>query len=244
MALSRLFVTMIKLVSLQRGSILLANLLLIQSVSAQVEHVSVHKRLFEIGNLPMLKLNIVAPIDDITRLEFVLTQQNNDEKLLVQHLNPFMLLLMGLIPVTDVKAKIIVRSFERGHWHELMQIGLFPENELDNNISQISHPPSASQPAYIAVNPQPSAISVSTKKCLLEYTGNESLWRLGTHYAEIWHTNVYGAMLAIYYTNLSGFNQQKINGLRKDAKLYCPTEQMQLKWVDKDSAKATFKSIE
>jgi len=45
-----------------------------QPLFAQVNHVSVHKRLFEMGNLPMLKLNIVAPVDDITRLEFVLTQ--------------------------------------------------------------------------------------------------------------------------------------------------------------------------
>ncbi|MGE6433805.1 hypothetical protein [Shewanella baltica] len=208
-------------------------------VNAQVEHISLHKRLFELGKLPMLKLNIVVSSDELVNLEFVLAQHNDEEVLLVQQLNPFMLLLLGVVPVTDINAKIIVRHSTQAQWHEFMTVGLFSENDLESKNKQVGN-------YQVLLTQKPSqqqAITLNTKAdtCLLNYTGNETLWRLGIQYAEVWHVNTYVAMLAIYYTNIHAFNQQKINGLRRDAKLYCPPTSLLLKWENNESAKAEFR---
>jgi hypothetical protein len=213
-----------------------ACLFFIPYVNAQVEHISLHKRLFELGKLPMLKLNIVVSSDELVNLEFVLAQHDDEEVLLVQQLNPFMLLLLGVVPVTDINAKIIVRHSTQAQWHELMTVGLFSENELERQVGN--------DQALLTQKPsQQQAITLNAKAdtCLLNYTGNETLWRLGIQYAEVWHVNTYAAMLAIYYTNIHAFNQQKINGLRRDAKLYCPPASLLLKWDNNESAKAEFR---
>ncbi len=80
-------------------------------------------------------------------------------------------------------------------------------------------------------------------QCLLEQQNNKTLWKLGMHYAPQWRNNVYGAMLAIFEANPKAFNKGSIHGLKADAKLRCPTEELLEKYRDINEAKVIFKSM-
>ncbi|WP_350998543.1 FimV/HubP family polar landmark protein [Shewanella sp. TB7-MNA-CIBAN-0143] len=83
---------------------------------AQVNHVSINSRQFELNNLPHLKINIVAQNDDVSRLGFYIRQLDDSldgnkvvqQKLAVQSINRFLLQLKGTDIISDVNAQLIV----------------------------------------------------------------------------------------------------------------------------------------
>jgi FimV-like protein len=83
---------------------------------AQVNHVSINSRQFELNNLPQLKINIVAQNDDASRLGFYIRQLDDSldgnkvvqQKLAVQSINRFLLQLKGTDIISDVNAQLIV----------------------------------------------------------------------------------------------------------------------------------------
>ncbi|MBB1362351.1 MAG: FimV/HubP family polar landmark protein [Shewanella sp.] len=83
---------------------------------AQVNHVSINSRQFELNNLPHLKINIVAQNDDASRLGFYIRQLDDSldgnkvvqQKLAVQSINRFLLQLKGTDIISDVNAQLIV----------------------------------------------------------------------------------------------------------------------------------------
>ncbi|WP_351016205.1 FimV/HubP family polar landmark protein [Shewanella sp. AC91-MNA-CIBAN-0169] len=83
---------------------------------AQVNHVSINSRQFELNNLPQLKINIVAQNDDASRLGFYIRQLDGSldgnkvvqQKLAVQSINRFLLQLKGTDIISDVNAQLIV----------------------------------------------------------------------------------------------------------------------------------------
>ncbi|MBB1381082.1 hypothetical protein H5071_03680, partial [Shewanella sp. SR41-2] len=76
---------------------------------AQVNHVSINSRQFELNNEPQLKINIVAQNDDASRLRFYIRQLDGNldgrnvlqQKLAVQSINRFLLQLKGTDIVSD-----------------------------------------------------------------------------------------------------------------------------------------------
>ncbi|WP_186297119.1 FimV/HubP family polar landmark protein [Shewanella algae] len=101
-------------------------LMLLTSVTrAETAHVSINQRMFELGHLPMLKVNVVADSEDMTRLEFIVRQQGAAEKLMVQPINRYMVLLLGIDEVTDKQAELLVREYRINRWHELKRLPLF-----------------------------------------------------------------------------------------------------------------------
>ena len=105
--------------------ILLFSLLFSLTVKAQVSHLSINERNFEIGHYPKIRLNIVADRSDLSRLQFSVKQAQSEEKLMVQGLNTFMLLLTGVEDVTDPDARLVIREYRTDHWLELKSIALF-----------------------------------------------------------------------------------------------------------------------
>ncbi|TVL21236.1 hypothetical protein AYI92_06645 [Shewanella xiamenensis] len=196
----------------------------IPNAYAKIKHISLNERMFELGKIPMLKINIVADMQDIANLEFILVQQNSEERLVVQQQNQFMLFAMGLEKVYDINAKLVVH-----YSAPIGEIKLFNKNDIDKTNIKLS-----SQPLQTKQNSSP---------CMLDYDGNKTLWRLAKDYSVIWETNIYSAMLAIFYANQRWFNQGRINALRKDAKLSCPTEELLNQYRDNENAKRHFNSI-
>ncbi|QGS51208.1 hypothetical protein FOB89_01555 [Shewanella putrefaciens] len=209
-------------------------------ILAQVEHISLNERLFEVGKLPMVKLNIVTTNQDISDLEFILVQENNEEKLIVQQLNQFSLLLMGLDIVTDINAKLIVRQ-----WQPIKDIALFDKDYVERHLAALEAKRAQKE---VAINKSPLMISQAnmvqdSASCLLEYDGNQTLWRLGLKYAESWDTSNYTAMLVIFYENPQAFNNGWINGLRKDAVLRCPDDKLLTIYADPVKAKTLYNKL-
>ncbi|GGE93214.1 FimV/HubP family polar landmark protein [Shewanella carassii] len=109
-----------------RAGLLMFVLMLLTSVArAETAHVSINQRMFELGHLPMLKVNVVADSEDMTRLEFIVRQQGAAEKLMVQPINRYMVLLLGIDEVTDKQAELLVREYRINRWHELKRLPLF-----------------------------------------------------------------------------------------------------------------------
>ncbi|MEL4295684.1 FimV/HubP family polar landmark protein [Shewanella xiamenensis] len=333
------------------------------AVQAQVSHVSINNRMFELGAYPKMRVNVISDSQDMTRLEFALHQSTGEEKLMVEQLNRFLVLLTGVEDVTDPKARLLVREYRVDRWYEVKNLPLFdntssatssvsqaktavvksskaakaetsqlaassaksdkttvkstkvvqevnlvtaeadvapvivaavtanvaaprasgftfPEDKPDakaSSASSLSTEPSIAKPST-----EPSAAQVSSAnadmakadksingidvseaktaevtkiasstnanatssgECMLDYH-NETLWRIANRYALEWQVSVYGAMLAIHDANPKAFAKNRINALKKDATLTCPSAEILARYPNAQAAKASFEDRE
>ncbi|MFB2660759.1 FimV/HubP family polar landmark protein [Shewanella mangrovisoli] len=364
-------------------------------VQAQVSHVSVNSRMFELGAYPKMRVNVITDNQDMTRLEFAVQQSGGEEKLMAEQLNRFLVLLTGVEDVTDSKARLLVREYRVDRWYEVKNLPLFdnassaelpvtqaktavvksskaakaeasqlaassaitdkaaavksskpvqevnlvtaeadvapiapvvvaavttevaaaprssgftfPEDKSEIKASStsslsvvasaeakaevaksepskadmsISEPSTTEVASVLAVAQAPSASADMVKidkstttidapevktaeatnaeakivssinanatnsgECMLDYH-NETLWRIANRYAPEWKVNVYGAMLAIHDANPKAFSKNRINALKKDATLYCPSAEILSRYPDAQAARTSFEDRE
>ncbi|MFB2681408.1 FimV/HubP family polar landmark protein [Shewanella mangrovisoli] len=371
-------------------------------VQAQVSHVSINSRMFELGAYPKMRVNVITDNQDMTRLEFAVLQSGGEEKLMAEQLNRFLVLLTGVEDVTDPKARLLVREYRVDRWYEVKNLPLFdntssatssvsqaktavvksskaakaetsllatssavtdkaaavksskpvqevnlvtaeadvapvvvaavttevaatprasgftfPEDKTDVKASStssssvvasdeakpkaaksevtnsdpskselskadmsISEPSTTEVASVLAVAQAPSASADMVKidkstttidapevktaeatnaegklvssinanatnsgECMLDYH-NETLWRIANRYAPEWKVNVYGAMLAIHDANPKAFSKNRINALKKDATLYCPSAEILSRYPDAQAARTSFEDRE
>ncbi|MEL4281371.1 MULTISPECIES: FimV/HubP family polar landmark protein [Shewanella] len=375
-------------------------------VQAQVSHVSVNSRMFELGAYPKMRVNVITDNQDMTRLEFAVQQSGGEEKLMAEQLNRFLVLLTGVEDVTDPKARLLVREYRVDRWYEVKNLPLFdnassavspltqaktavvksskvaaaetsqlaassaksdttpvkstkivqevnlvtaeadvvpvapvvvaavttevaatprasgftfPEDKTEIKASSTSSSsvvasdeakskavksevtnsdpsksePSKSEPSKADMpTPEPSTIEVESVQgvaevpadvpkvdkstttigspevkaaeatnaeaklvssinanatnlggCMLDYH-NETLWRIANRYAPEWKVSVYGAMLAIHDANPKAFSKNRINALKKDATLYCPSAEILARYPEAQVAKTSFEDRE
>lgn len=373
-------------------------------VLAQVSHVSVNSRMFELGAYPKMRVNVITDNQDMTRLEFAVQQSGGEEKLMAEQLNRFLVLLTGVEDVTDPKARLLVREYRVDRWYEVKNLPLFdnassatssvsqaktavvkssktataephqlvtssaksdktpvkstkvvqevnlvtaeaevapvapivvaavttevaatprasgftfPEDKTEIKASSTSSSsvvasdeakpkaaksevtksePSKSEPSKADMpTPEPSTTDVASVQavaqapfasadmvkidkstttidspevkaaeatnaeakivssinanatnsgeCMLDYH-NETLWRIANRYAPEWKVNVYGAMLAIHDANPKAFSKNRINALKKDAALYCPSAEILSRYPDAQAARTSFEDRE
>ncbi|MCL1119921.1 hypothetical protein N7V09_04845 [Shewanella seohaensis] len=363
-------------------------------VQAQVSHVSINSRMFDLGAYPKMRVNVITDNQDMTRLEFAVQQSGGEEKLMAEQLNRFLVLLTGVEDVTDPKARLLVREYRVDRWYEVKNLPLFdtassaassvsqaktavvksskaataetrqrvassaksdktpvkstkvvqevnlvtaeadvapvtsvvvaavttevaaaprasgftfPEDKSDVKASSTSSssvvasakaevdksepskteaakaemstpepstPEVASEPAVAQasadlprVDKSKTAIdapevkageatatevktvsstnaqSTNSGECLLDYH-NETLWRIANRYAPEWKVSVYGAMLAIHDANPKAFSKNRINALKKDATLYCPSAEILARYPEAQAAKTSFEDRE
>jgi len=253
---------------------------------AQVSHVSINSRMFELGAYPKMRLNVITDNQDMTRLEFVVHQSTGEEKLMAQQLNRFLILLTGVEDVTDPKALLLVREYRVDRWFEVKSLPVFGADKTP--APEVAEPKpattqitksvvgstakatlagaeptvmtpiaaaatdmtnTASSPkgqstlmdAPLTPNDKPSpSTALTSEECVLNYSANETLWRIANRYAAQWEVNMYGAMLAIYDANPKAFAKNKINALKKNATLYCPSKEMLTRYADAGEAKTIF----
>nr|WP_320125150.1 FimV/HubP family polar landmark protein [uncultured Shewanella sp.] len=333
---------------------------------AQVSHVSVNSRMFELGGYPKLRVNVIADNQDMSRLEFVVQQAGGEEKLMVEELNRFLVLLTGVEDVKDDKAKLLVREYRLDRWYEVKSINLFGETKLtsaalsmsaasgskntttalvqkradkvnvqpvkvaaestsvvgaktatvitaanihvdthvnthvntkptvpaaevvtgfkfpeaaDEQNTQVAEVKAAaknSEPVAVKATsaetmmPEPimsEVVATETAKttnselkanvaetsptasqtpehCQLTYLAGETLWRIANRYANDWDVSVYGAMLAIYEANPAAFSKNKINALKSNAALSCPSKMILAQHANAKEAQAMFEAKE
>ncbi|MCS6234973.1 fimbrial protein FimV [Shewanella baltica] len=341
---------------------------------AQVSHVSVNSRMFELGGYPKLRVNVIADNQDMSRLEFVVQQASGEEKLMVESLNRFLVLLTGVEDVKDDKAKLLVREYRLDRWYEVKSINLFGEakptsaaltakavsgskntmtalvpkradkvnaqpvkvvaestrvleakpataviaaanthvdtkprvpaaevvtgfkfpevaNEQNTPVTEIkpvvkiSEPVVAKTTPVVAVMSEPVAVKTTPvetvvpetvmsevvatetaktthselkanaaetsptasqipENCQLTYLAGETLWRIANRYANDWDVSVYGAMLAIYEANPAAFSKNKINALKSNAALSCPSKMILAQHSYAKEAQAMFEAKE
>ncbi|MGL6011284.1 MAG: FimV/HubP family polar landmark protein, partial [Shewanella oncorhynchi] len=80
--------------------------------------------------------------------------------------------------------------------------------------------------------------------CQLTYLAGETLWRIANRYAKDWDVSVYGAMLAIYEANPVAFSKNRINALKSNAVLSCPSKMILDQHSDAKEARAVFEAKE
>lgn len=141
-----------------RAGLLMLVLMLLTSVArAETAHVSINQRMFELGHLPLIKVNVVADSEDMTRLEFIVRQQGAAEKLMVQPINRYMVLLLGIDEVTDKQAELLVREYRINRWHELKRLPLFDTSvpvALRSNRARVFAEQIPGEPPQVAVSTQ------------------------------------------------------------------------------------------
>lgn len=342
---------------------------------AQVSHVSVNSRMFELGGYPKLRVNVIADNQDMSRLEFVVQQAGGEEKLMVEELNRFLVLLTGVEDVKDDKAKLLVREYRLDRWYEVKSINLFGEtkptsaalsmsavsgskntttalvqkradkvnvqpvkvaaestsvvgaktataviaaanihvdthvdahvdahvnthvntkptvpaaevvtgfkfpeaaDEQNTQVAEVKAVAKNSEPVAVkatsaetmmpepvmsevvvteavkttnselkvnAAETSPTA-SQTPEHCQLTYLAGETLWRIANRYANDWDVSVYGAMLAIYEANPAAFSKNKINALKSNAALSCPSKMILAQHANAKEAQAMFEAKE
>ena len=326
---------------------------------AQVSHVSVNSRMFELGGYPKLRVNVIADNQDMSRLEFVVQQAGSEEKLMVEELNRFLVLLTGVEDVKDDKAKLLVREYRLDRWYEVKSINLFGEakptsaaltakaasgskntttalvpkradkvnaqpvkvaaestreleakpvtaviaavnthvdtkptvsaaeivtgfkfpeaaNEQNTLVAEVKPVVKISEPVAAKTTPVETVVpetvmsevvatetaktthselkanavetsptaSQTPEHCQLTYLAGETLWRIANRYANDWDVSVYGAMLAIYEANPAAFSKNKINALKSNAALSCPSKMILAQHANAKEALAMFEAKE
>lgn len=349
---------------------------------AQVSHVSVNSRMFELGGYPKLRVNVIADNQDMSRLEFVVQQAGGEEKLMVEELNRFLVLLTGVEDVKDDKAKLLVREYRLDRWYEVKSINLFGEakptsaaltakaasgskntttalvqkradkvnaqpvkvaaestpvmeakpataviaaanihidthvdthvntkptvpaaevvtgfkfpeaaDEQNTQVAEVKPVVKISEPVAAKTTPVETVMSESVavkatsaetmmpepvmsevvvteavkttnselkvnaaetsptasqtpEHCQLTYLAGETLWRIANRYANDWDVSVYGAMLAIYEANPAAFSKNKINALKSNAALSCPSKMILAQHANAKEAQAMFEAKE
>ncbi|MGL6122265.1 MAG: FimV/HubP family polar landmark protein [Shewanella sp.] len=328
------------------------------SSMAQVSHVSINSQMFELGAHPKLRVNVIADNQDMSRLAFVVQQASGEERLMVEELNRFLVLLIGVEDVKDSSAKLIVREYRLDRWYDVKSLNLFGADKLaattlktsakttamldTNSTTPASAPKTAANvdisPAKVqeeskqgvdvtpavtvasASNAQSKAARVGTgfrfpeavnnphsaatettnplanisatiavenvpienvtnekvpiekvtaetvapvivttanneqqpniaepasqspEYCQLTYLAGETLWRIANRYVNDWGVSVYGAMLAIYEANPVAFSKGRINALKRNALLVCPSKMMLEQHADAKKARAVFEA--
>lgn len=311
---------------------------------AQVSHVSINSRMFELGAYPKLRVNVIADNQDMSRLEFVVQQASGEERLMVEEINRFLVLLTGVEDVKDSSAKLLVREYRLDRWYDVKSINLFgaakpasaalttkavsdtkkttiagaPKSADKVGIKPVkvvaeSKPLAEVTPAATAANTQSKVPTVEVvtgfrfpeaankqntsateinafaktsetiavekgavenaatetvvpeivktanneqkqniaetasqtpEHCQLTYLAGETLWRIANRYAKDWDVSVYGAMLAIYEANPVAFSKNRINALKSNAVLSCPSKMILDQHSDAKEARAVFEAKE
>ncbi|WP_350431984.1 FimV/HubP family polar landmark protein [Shewanella sp. H8] len=245
----------------------------VTTAMAQVNHVSINSRQFELNSVPQMKVNVVAQIDDVSRLGFYVRQLDNgkfkQQKLSVQMINRFLLQLDGTDIIRDKNAQLIITQATPSKAVILVVVAVFDAPYSFKSANLTAHT-NNQQSSAVAENPvkklsvisqknkqtsQPSSTTVTQAiasvdgatqqvDCLIERDNSDTLWRIANRYKEQWHTSVYGAMLAIFEANLSAFSKQRIHLLLKDVPLHCPSTAILSEYNNKGVDRKVFEVIE
>ncbi|MCL1050052.1 hypothetical protein L2755_10500 [Shewanella abyssi] len=223
------------------------------AVTAEVSHVSINQRLFELGEYPKLKLNIVSSHTNPNKVQYFLRQSIGEERLVSSPLTNFLVLVTGVDDVVDSEAVLVVKEHKINRWREVTVLSLFGDNPV-KSLPTTAYAEPAPLPAKVdekansgakeLLSARTAAIAANLEdNCRIDFNGTETLWRIGVRQSKVWGINTYGAMLAIYEANPEAFKNNNINGLKSDASLGCPSVAILDKYADARTAEKLFDTM-
>lgn len=225
------------------------------TVIAEVSHVSINQRLFELGGYPKLKLNIVSSHKNPNKVQYFLRQSVGEERLVAKPLNQFSVLISGVEDVVDSEAVLVVKEHRINRWREVSVLSIFDGGSVNSQaVEEVASKPmpvKTQQPVKdskeIISTRTASTATVKVKikeNCTIGFNGSETLWRIGLRQSNVWGVSTYGAMLAIFDANPRAFRKDSINGLRADAKLQCPSQAILDRYSDAIAAEELYDSMD
>lgn len=123
------------------GLLVMLLALVIAPAQAKLEHVSINSRQFELGQYPQLKVNMVGDKNAVASLAFYVEQGRGakavQEKLMVQPINHYLLMLTGTENVTDKTAQLVVKKYHRNTWHTVIKLPVFDAPQSDNSAQLV-----------------------------------------------------------------------------------------------------------
>lgn len=237
-----------------------------QVLSAQVSHISINSRQFELGQPPVLKVNFIDKHLDLSLYQFAIkqTQDQNTimQVLLAEVINAYLLHVQGDKAVIDSGAELVVSKLQNDHWTPIMALALFdapishrsaaliPAGIVPVMGDKITEIPINSNTSTIVSSVKPTEVNMQKTQpyiednCTIKRSNADTLWKIANRYKDQWNTNVYGAMLAIFEANLIAFSKQRIHLLLKDVPLICPTNTILAEYEDKSADRRVFEVIE
>ncbi|WP_076412185.1 hypothetical protein [Shewanella sp. UCD-KL12] len=236
------------------------------AASSKVSHVSINAQQFILGGYPKIRLNIVSQHENLDKMQFVLTQGTSEERLMVKPINNFLLLVTGVEDVVDPDAMLVIREYRVNKWRDIKSFELFKGQELSpelatrlasnvaaekklvqqHNIGAVNSDASKSDNSVVHTQQQISDEyrgALVDDSCTLNYTSDMTLWRIGTQQSKAWGISTYGAILAIFEANKKAFLKGRIDSLRADVPLLCPSLALRDKYADSKVAKAAFEAL-
>ncbi|UJF21997.1 FimV/HubP family polar landmark protein [Shewanella sp. OMA3-2] len=241
-----------------------------QVLSAQVSHISINSRQFELDQPPVLKVNFIDKHIDLSLYQFAIKQTQDQHSVMqvltAETVNPYLLHVQGDKEVTDTDAELVVSKLQNNHWTVIMTLALFDapisnksatlmptgivptkDNQTataaKNSTAVIAHSVSSTPIKPVSVNTLQTQPYVAAN-CTIERNNSDTLWKIANRYKEQWSTSVYGAMLAIFESNLIAFSKQRIHLLLKDVPLTCPSNAVLTEYNDKSADRRVFEVIE
>ncbi|WP_299805398.1 FimV/HubP family polar landmark protein [uncultured Shewanella sp.] len=234
----------------------LAGMMMLSTAHAQVSHVSINERQFELGQHPSLKLNIVSSHSNLKKVQFSIRQASGEERLISRPLTSFMVEVTGIEDVVDKDALLIVKEYRVNRWYQVKRLSLFNPNtrelEMDSQHSTMRSLTGENRTqSEVKAMALKSGVRVSgadvivsrVDDCQVEFNGKESLWRIANRQSQRWGISPYGSMLAIFEANPKAFNRQSIHGLKAKAKLECPSMTTLEKYADAKAAEKQFDAM-
>ena len=225
------------------------------AVNAEVRHISVNNMPFKSGSLPKLTVNIDTDQDDLSRLTFYLRQIYQDnivlEKLSVERRDHDVFVLSGTEKIRDQDASLIVSEYLNTKWLQYSPVPLFSRVVALSENQPVAIKTMKSPSAELLTstveptNHNTSAASVlpNINDCKVIELPDDTLWKVATRHHKQWGANIYGAMLALYYTNPSAFSRGRIRFLKQGHSLNCPSEDMLSQYQSVTADKATFDDL-
>jgi Tfp pilus assembly protein FimV len=219
--------------------------------SAEIKYISLHD-VESAPNQPLtLKLNIVE--QNPKRLHFTLVNQNVESQFIFKRMNNYMLKLKSPLRLIGEGA-VNVYELKNNIWTLFKTIPLTgPESlKANSNIlaSEVIDNPS-NKPINKSNRIEPisvgNTISVDdvtkvniTNDCELTREVKETLWSIASRYKDRWKVDVFGAMIAIYNSNLNSFTNQHIGFLMQGDTLNCPSNDVLSSLGNKVSMRAEY----
>ncbi|MCW3170876.1 FimV/HubP family polar landmark protein [Shewanella subflava] len=232
---------------------------------AEVSHVSINSRQFDLNQVPSLKVNFISKHKDLNQFYFTIKQGSGQHAveltLAASRINPYLIHLHGDTKVTDNHATLSVSIFRNADWVQIATLPIFDAPKSNNSAALTSslqqhqtqlkskkavetnnamHPLVKETSPLVDIMQLPAMIP----NCYVERSDTETLWKIANRYKAQWNTNVYGAMLALFEANQKAFSKQRIHLLRQDASLNCPAAHILAQYHDVSVDRHTFEVLQ
>lgn len=215
-----------------------------RDVYAQITHVSINQQLFNLGEYPKFRVNIVTDSDNYSKTQFIVRQGASEEILMIKPINKFLLLLKGVEDVKDPSAVLVIQEYRVNKWQELQRISLF-SSEVSSVVTKtvLENEIKAVKSRLIQLQDPKLDETLTEPHCSLNALPGQTLWRIALQYSKEWKMTPQGSVVAIYEANPKAFNTRNISSLREDSQLQCPSSQVKDRYRDSQLAQRMYQEL-